>query len=253
MTVPLGITEDLRNRPPHRHYNICLHWHVGWDTRCVLWLDRQTVIDQTQVTVRFRIRIVGSALRRVPVGTTPESSVSVVASLDTCGHAAHSRTHPYHSDLRVGNSSPIIVNNGMVIINRETPHRPGPHPHRSTFTSFEPHTIIMHQIKFIPLTAGYFNQLYSPTTEFMYRNMFVNCGSGSCEATGGTCKRYYRENARASGSSSEYFIRSKRHRTGDAPRRPVCELVAVSGRSPWRRGRHADFRSRPLVFRRMDW
>ena len=31
----LGITGDLRNRPPHRHYNRCLRWHVGWDTRCV--------------------------------------------------------------------------------------------------------------------------------------------------------------------------------------------------------------------------
>ena len=70
----------------------------------------------------------GPTLRRVPVGTTPESSVSVVASLDTCGHAALSRTHPYHSDLRVGNSSPIIINNWMAIINRETSHRPGPHP-----------------------------------------------------------------------------------------------------------------------------
>ena len=81
-----------------------------------------------------------------------------------CGNAALNRTHPYHSDLRVGNSSLIIVNNGMAIINRETPNRPGPHPHRSTFTSFEPHAIIMHQIKFIPLTAGYFNQFHSPTT-----------------------------------------------------------------------------------------
>ena len=153
MTVPLGITEDLRNRPPHRHYNRCLHWHVGWDTRCILSPDRQTAIDQTQVTGRFRARFVGSALRRVPFGTTPESSVSVVASWDRCRHVAHSRTHPYRSDLRVGNSSPTIVNNGMVIINRETLHRPGPHPHRSTFTSFQPHAIIMHQTKFIPLTA----------------------------------------------------------------------------------------------------
>ena len=42
VTVPRGITEDLRNCPPQRHYNICLHWHVGWDTRCVLSPDRQT-------------------------------------------------------------------------------------------------------------------------------------------------------------------------------------------------------------------
>ena len=119
--------------------------------------DRQTAIDQTQVTVRSRTRVVGSALRHVPVGTTPESSVSVVASLDTCEHVAHSRTHPYRSDLWAGNFSPTIVNNGTAIIYRETLHRPGPHPHRSTFTSFKPHAIIMHQTNFISLTAGYFN------------------------------------------------------------------------------------------------
>ena len=135
MTVPHGTTEDLRNRPPHRHYNRCLHWHIGWDTRCVLSPDRQTAINQTQVTGRFRTKIVDSALRRVSVGTTPESSVSAVASLDTCEHVAHSRTHPCRSDLRVANSSPIIVNKGMAIISRETLHGPGPHPHRSVFTS----------------------------------------------------------------------------------------------------------------------
>ena len=186
-------------------------------------------------------------------GTIPESNASVVVSLDTCRHVAHSRTHPYHSDLRVGNSSPTIVNNGMAIINRETLHRPGPHPHRSTFISFKPHAIIMHQTKFIPLTAGYFNQFYSTTIEFMYRNMFVNCGSRSCELQEIPGKRCYRENAGASDSSSEYFIISRRHRTGDAPRRSVCELVAISGQSSWGRSRHADFRSRPLVFGGMDW
>ena len=166
----------------------------------------------------------GSALRR-------KSSVSVVASWDTCRNVAHSRTHPYRSDLRVGNSSPTIVNNGMAIINRETLHRPGSHPHRSTFTSFKPHAIIMRQTKFIPLTTGYFNQFYSTTSEFMYRNMFVNCGSGSWEATGDTCKRCYRENTSDSDNSSEYFIMSGRHRTGDAPHRQVCELVEISGQS----------------------
>ena len=186
MTGPRGITEDLRNRQPHRHYNRCLHWHVRWDTRCVLSPDRQTAIDQTQVTGRFWTRIVDSALRRVPAGTTPESSASAVASLDTCEHVAHSRTHPCRSDLQVGNSSPIIVNKGMAMINRKTLHRPGPHPHRSVFTSSRPHVIIMHQPKFIPLTSGYFIQSYSTTSESMCGNMFVSCGSGSCRTTGDT-------------------------------------------------------------------
>ena len=135
MTVPRGITEDLRNRPPHRHYNRCLHWHVGWDTRCVLSPDRQTAIDQTKATGRSRTKIVDSALIRAPVGTTRESSVSAVANLDTCECVTHSRTHPCRSDRRVGISSPTIVNKGMAIISRETLHRPGPHPHRSVLTS----------------------------------------------------------------------------------------------------------------------
>ena len=181
--------------------------HMGYEMRPSP--DRQTAVDQTQVTGRFRTKIVDSALRRVPVGITPESSVSVVASLDTCEHVAHSRTHPYRSDLRVGNSSPTIANQGMAIINRETLHRPGPHKHRSTFISSKPHAIIMHQTKFIALTTGYSNQSYSTTSEFMYGNMFINRGSGSCEATGDTCQRCYRENTGDSDRSSEYFITSR--------------------------------------------
>ena len=142
---------------------------MGYEMRPIA---RQTAVDQTQVTGRFWTKIVDSALRRVPVGSTPESSDSAVASLDICEHVAHSPTHPCRSDLRVGNSSPIIVNKGMVIINRETLHRPGPHPHWSVFTSSRPHVIIMHQPKFIPLTAGYFIQSYSTTPDFLYGNMY---------------------------------------------------------------------------------
>ena len=185
---PPGITEDPRNHPPHRHYNRCSRWHVGLDTRCARSPDKQTPHDHLQEIDRSQIRIVVSTLRHGPVGTIPESSVSAVDSLDTCRPDVHSRTRPYRSNLWVGNSSPIIVNNGMVITNRETPHRPGPHPHRSTHASFEPHIIIMHHIKIILLTAGYCDQLYSLTTEFMYRNMLVNHGSESCEVTGGASK-----------------------------------------------------------------
>ena len=126
----------------------------------------------------------GSALKHGPVGTIPESSASVVVSLDTCGRDAHNLTRPCLTNLWVGNSNPIIVNNGMAITTRETPHRPGPCPHRSTFASFEPHAIIIiHHIKITPVTAGYFDQHYSLTTECMYRNMLVN--RISCEVTGG--------------------------------------------------------------------
>ena len=171
---------------------------------------------------------------RVPVGTTPGSSVSVVASLDTCKHVAHSRTHPYRSDLRVGSSSPTIINQGMAFIKRETLHRPGPHQHRSTFISslhsFSPHAIIMHQTKFISLTTGYFIQSYSTTAEFMYGNMFIKRRSGSCEATGDPCQRCYRENTGDSDRSSEYFVTSRQHRTGDTTRQPVCNQVKIGGR-----------------------
>ena len=152
-------------------------------------IARQTdTPDQLKEIDRSQTRIVGSTLRHGPVGTITESSVSAVDSLDTCRPAVHDRTRPYHSNLWVGNSNLIIVNNGVAKTNRETPHRPGPHPHRSTRASFEPHVIIMHHIKFILLTAGHCDQRYSSTTEFMYRNMFVNCGSGSCEVTGGASK-----------------------------------------------------------------
>ena len=118
--------------------------------------DKQTPAVHLQEIDRSRIRIGGSAIRHGPVGTIPESSVSVVVSLDICGHDAHNRTRPCLTNLWVGNSNPIIVNNGMAITNRETPHRPGPHPHQSVFTSFVPHAIIMHHIRITPLITGYF-------------------------------------------------------------------------------------------------
>ena len=159
---------------------------MGYEMRSIA--DKRTPPDQLKEIDRSQFRIVGSALRHGPVGTIPESSVSAVDSLDTCRPAVHDRMCPYRSSLWVGNSNLIIVNNGMAITHRETPHRPGPHPHRSMRASFEPHVIIMHHIKFILLTAGHCDQLYSSTTEFMYRNMLVNCGSGSCEVTGGASK-----------------------------------------------------------------
>ena len=142
----------------------------------------------------------GSVLKRVPVGTIPESSVLVVASLDICRHVVHNRTRPYCLDLRAGSFSPTIVNNGMTIINRETLHRPGPHPHRSIFTSSKPHAIITHPTIFTSFTMGYFDQYYSTTSELIYGEMFVNYGSGSA------CQGCYRENVGASDNSSKQLI-----------------------------------------------
>ena len=184
-TVPPGPIGDLRNHPPHQPYNRGSRWPAAWDTRCARSPDKWTPPDHLKEIDNSQIRIVDSALRHGPVGTIPESSASAVDSLDTCRPAAHDRTSPYRSNLWVGNSNLIIVNNGMAITNRETPHRPGPHPHRSTRTSFEPHVIVIHRIELIILTAGHSDQLYSSTTEFMYRNMHVNRRSGSSEVTGG--------------------------------------------------------------------
>ena len=58
--------------------------------------------------------------------------------VDICRPVARNRTLRYHLNQRVGTFNPTVVNSGMVITNRETLHRPGPHPHRSVHTSFDP-------------------------------------------------------------------------------------------------------------------
>ena len=141
--------------------------------------------DSLREIDRSLIRIGDSVLRHGTVGTIPGSSASAVDSLDICRPVAHDRTLHYHLSLWVGTFSLTIVSSGMAITNRETPHRPGPHPHQSIRTSFDPHIIIMHHIDFIFFTTGHCDHLYSSTIEFMYRNMHVNRGSGSCGVTGG--------------------------------------------------------------------
>ena len=101
---------------------------VGYPQICAQLPDKQTATDHLQELDRSRIRIVGSTIRNGPVGTIPESSTSIMVSLDTCGHDAQNRTRLCRTNLWVGKSNPIIVNNGMAITNRETPHRPGPYP-----------------------------------------------------------------------------------------------------------------------------
>ena len=83
----------------------------------------------------------GSAPRHGPVGTTPRSSALAAANSGICSPVAHDRTRRYHSNRRAGISNRTVVNREMVIINRETLPRPGPHPHRSAHASFDPHFI----------------------------------------------------------------------------------------------------------------
>ena len=146
VSIPHGPAGELRNRPVHLHCSRCLRWLVGWGTRCAPQPDRWILPDSHRGIGRFLTRIGGFALRRVPVGTTPRSSVLAVVSSDICSLAAHDRTHPYHSNRRVGIYSLRVANRGMVILHRETPSRPGPHPHRSARASFGPHLTFIHQL-----------------------------------------------------------------------------------------------------------
>ena len=123
-------------------------------------------------------KIEGFTRRHTPAGITQGSSVSVVDNLGTCRPAAHDRTLLFPSNLQVGNCNLAIDYNTMEITIRETLRRPGPHPHRSMRTSFDPHVIFMHHINSNFSYTGYYDHPFSTTSEFMYRNMRVSRGSG---------------------------------------------------------------------------
>ena len=125
-------------------YNRCSRWPAGWDTRCPRSPDNQMPKGNRREIDHSLIRTGDSVLKHGPVGTTPRSSASVVDNLDICRPVARDRTLRYHLNQRVGTFNPTVVNSGMVITNRETLHRPGPHPHRSVRTSFDPHFIFIH-------------------------------------------------------------------------------------------------------------
>ena len=116
---------------------------------------------------------------------TRGSSVSVVENLVTCKLAAQDRTLPFHSNRQVGTFNLITGHHTTETTIRETLRRPGPHPHRSIRTSLDPLVIFMHHIDSNRSITGYYDHTYSSTFEFMYRNMHVNRGSGSCGITGG--------------------------------------------------------------------
>ena len=115
---------------------------MGYEMRPIA---RQTDIPRQQQGNRlFADQNRGSVPRHRPVETISRSSASAAANSDICNPVAHDRTLRYHSNQRVGFSNRTVVNREMVIINRETPPRPGPHPHRSAHTSFDPHPISTH-------------------------------------------------------------------------------------------------------------
>ena len=144
VTVPHGQIEDRQIRPVSPHCNRCSHWSAGWDVRCVLLPDKQIFRDNNKDTDHSLIRTGGSFPRHGPDETIPRSSASAAANSDICNPVAHDRTLRYHSNQWVGFSNRTVVNREMAIINRETPPRPGPHPHRSAHTSFDHHPISTH-------------------------------------------------------------------------------------------------------------
>ena len=127
---------------------------AGWDTRYARSPDNQMPKGNRREIDHSLIRTGDSILKHGPVGTTPRSSASVVDNLDICRPVARDRMLCYHLNQQVGTFNLTVVNSGMVIANRETLHRPGPHPHRSVRTSFDPHFIFIHHTVFTFFTAG---------------------------------------------------------------------------------------------------
>ena len=157
---PPWTNRRLRNRPPHRLCNRCSRKHVGWDTRCVRSPDNQMPNASLRGTAHSLTKIEVFALRHAPAGITQGSSVSVVDNLGTCRPAARDRTLLLPSNLQVGNFNLIIDHNTMETTIRETLRRPGPHPHRSIRTSFDPHVIVMHHIVSNFSYTGYYDHTY---------------------------------------------------------------------------------------------
>ena len=118
-------------------------------------------------------------VQRQPPGNRSFPDHSLMENLVACRPAAHDQTLLLPSNLQVGNFNMIIGRNAMETTTRETLRRPGPHPHRSMRTSFDPLVIFMHHIDSNFSYTGYYDHTYSTTSEFMYRNMRVTHGSGS--------------------------------------------------------------------------
>ena len=99
-------------------------------TRCDLSADRQMPRDNSLEANHLSTRIGGFVPSHGLDAIILNLSVSVVDNLDTCNHVA--QTHPYHLHQLAGSFSLRETNGETEEIRRETPLRPGPHPHRST-------------------------------------------------------------------------------------------------------------------------
>ena len=112
--------------------------------RCALSADRQMPHDSNLEVDHLLIRTGDFVPNHGLDAITLRAGASVVDSLDTCNHVVHVRTHPYRLSQPVGSFSQMDTNREMAKIKRETPLRPGPHPHRSVRASLDPHSSFMY-------------------------------------------------------------------------------------------------------------
>ena len=208
-------------RPVFPHCNRCSHWPAIWDMRCVPLPDNQIPHDNNKGTDRLPIKNGDSVLRHRPVETTPRSSVSAAANSDTCNPVARDRTLHYHSSQPVGFSNRTVVNREMAIVHRETPPRPGTHPHRSTHTSFDPHLISAHLPVIGFFITGLCDHLNSSTKRFEYgkkapcRRIMIILRHGRC------LHLLIQTERRCPLDRSDRTPRRGANTTGDASARPV--------------------------------
>ena len=109
--------------------------------RCALSSDGHMPCDSNLEVDHLLIRTGDFVPNHGLDAITLRSGVSVV---DTCNHVVHIRTHPYRLSQLVGFFSQMDANRETAIIKRETPLRPGPHPHRSARASLDPHSSSMY-------------------------------------------------------------------------------------------------------------
>ena len=179
------IIEDLRTHLHHLAYNRCSHWHVTWGTRCARLPDNRTFSVDLRGTGHLPITITDFVPRHAQTGIIQGSSASAVGNSVICRPVAQHRTRHFPSNRQAGVYNPTTGHRATGMITRETLRRPGPHPHRSVRTSFDPPAIFMHHIDLIRSVTGSQYHTYSTANTVMYGNMHISQGAREHGITGG--------------------------------------------------------------------
>ena len=108
-----------------------------------------------------------------------------MGNLVICRPVVQHRTRRFPSNRQAGIYNPTTGHSATGTIIRETLRRPGPHPHRSVRTSFDPPAIFMHQIDLIRSVTGSQYHTYSTANTVMYGNMHISQESREHGITGG--------------------------------------------------------------------